>query len=163
MQIMVEGLALGAFRTMHNMSQEPLLKNLLKYVIRDEARHVHYGVLALKNHFTQELTQSERNEREDWDFEVALLMRNRFLAHEVYEEWFDGMMTRRQWNEILLNSPAMLHFRKTMFDRLIPNLEFLGLMSERILPHYEKEGLLQFAGGKNASQLSENDMVADLR
>lgn len=162
MQIMVEGLALGAFRTMHNMSREPLLKDLLKYVIRDEARHVHYGVLALKEHFTKELSQAERNEREDWAFEVALLMRNRFLAHEVFDEWFGGMITRKQWNDAVTASPAMQHFRKMMFDRLIPNLEYLGLMSPRIRNHYDREGLLKFIGGKNASQLSENDMIADL-
>ena len=162
MQIMVEGLALGAFRTMHNMSKEPLLKDLLKYVIRDEARHVHYGVLALQNHIRNELSESERREREDWAFEVALLMRNRFLAHEVYEEWFEGMISRKQWNDVVTRSPAMQHFRKNMFDRLIPNLEYIGLMSPRIRGYYEREGLLQFAGGKNASELSENDMIADL-
>ena len=47
MQIMVEGLALGAFRTFYELLDEPLLKQILDYVIRDEARHVHYGVLAL--------------------------------------------------------------------------------------------------------------------
>lgn len=163
MQIMVEGLALGAFRTLHNMSQEPLLKALLKLVIRDEARHVHYGVLALRDHFRENLSPNEIREREDWCFEVALLMRNRFLAHEVYEEWFEGMISRKQWNDVMTRSPAMLHFRKTMFDRLIPNLEFIGLLSDRIRPYYEREGLLVYCGGKNASQLSENDMVADLQ
>ena len=84
MQIMVEGLALGAFGTLYKITEEPLLKELLKNVIQDEARHVHYGVLALKEHFQQELSEREQNEREDWCFEVALLMRNRFLAHKVY-------------------------------------------------------------------------------
>ena len=163
MQIMVEGLALGAFRTLHNMSAEPLLKELLKYVIRDEARHVHYGVMALKNHFTQALSETERREREDWAFEVAVLMRNRFMAHEVFEEWFEGIISRQRWNDIVLNSPAMKTFRATMFERLIPNLDFIGLMTQRIRPHYEKFGMLDFLRGKNASQLSEHDMVADLR
>lgn len=162
MQIMVEGLALGAFRTMHSMSKEPLLKDMLKYVIRDEARHVHYGVLSLQRHIKEELDESERREREDWAFEVALLMRNRFLAHEVYEEWFEGMITRQKWNELLTASPAMQHFRKTMFDRLIPNLDYIGLMSPRIRSHYDREGLTKFLGGKNAAELTEQDMVADL-
>lgn len=163
MQIMVEGLALGAFRTIHNMSQEPLLKELLKYVIKDEARHVHYGVLALKDHFTNELTDKERQEREDWAFEVAVLMKNRFMAHEIYEEWFEGVISRQQWNDIMTHSPGMREFRENMFNRLIPNLDFLGLMSPRIKPHYQAQDMLQFIGGKNASQLTERDMVADLR
>ena len=86
MQIMVEGLALGAFGTLYKLTKEPLLKELLRNVIQDEARHVHYGVLALREHVTKELSESERREREDWAFEVALLMRNRFMAYEIYEE-----------------------------------------------------------------------------
>lgn len=163
MQIMVEGLALGAFRTIHNMSREPLLKEMLRYVIKDEARHVHYGVLALKSHFTESLSERERREREDWAFEVAVLMKNRFMAHEIYEEWFEGIINRSQWNDIITQSPGMTQFRENMFNRLIPNLDFLGLMTPRIRPHYEKHHMLQFVGGKNASQLSESDMVADLR
>ena len=40
MQIMIEGLALAAFGFMHHVTQEPLLKQLLRYVMSDEARHV---------------------------------------------------------------------------------------------------------------------------
>ena len=57
MQIMVEGLALGAFGTLYKLTKEPLLKELLKMVIQDEARHVHYGVLALREHITKELSR----------------------------------------------------------------------------------------------------------
>jgi len=95
MQIMVEGLALGAFGTLYRETSEPLLKSLLQNVIQDEARHVHYGVLALRDHICEHLSDRERREREDWAFEVALLMRNRFLMHEVYEEWFEGLMSRQ--------------------------------------------------------------------
>ncbi|MGB3621774.1 ferritin-like domain-containing protein [Ketobacter sp. MCCC 1A13808] len=162
MQIMVEGLALGAFRTIHNMSEEPLLKQMLKYVIRDEARHVHYGVLALKKHFTDSLSEVERREREDWAFEVAVLMRNRFMAHEIFEEWFEGTISRQAWNQLISTSPAMLQFRRNMFCRLIPNLDFIGLMSDRIRPHYARFGMLDYLQGKNASQLTEGEMMADL-
>ena len=48
MQIMVEGLALAAFGFMHQMTNEPLLKRLLRYVMSDEARHVAFGVLSLQ-------------------------------------------------------------------------------------------------------------------
>jgi hypothetical protein len=69
MQIMVEGLALGAFGTLYKQTKEPLLKELLRMVIRDEARHVHYGVCALREHFTKHITDRERQEREDWAFD----------------------------------------------------------------------------------------------
>lgn len=161
MQIMVEGLALGAFGTLYKQTKEPLLKDLLKYVIQDEARHVHYGVLALRDHF-RELSESERREREDWTFEVALLMRNRFLAYEVYEEWFEGVMPRAKWREFVTQTPGMRQFRQTMFTRLVPNLREIGLVSSRMIPRYEKVGLLQYMGGLAADRLDGDGMIAEL-
>lgn len=159
MQIMVEGLALGAFTTFYNMTREPLLKQLLKYVIQDEARHVHYGVLALREHITKQLSEAERREREDWAFEVALLMRNRFLGRELYYDWFSSHMKLKDWDEVVLNAPSMHAFRQIMFQRLVPNLEYIGLMSDRIKPYYEKAGLTSFLGGKNATQLNAEDLL----
>ncbi len=162
MQIMVEGLALGAFGTMYNFTKEPLLKQLLKYVIQDEARHVHYGVLALREHIGRELSDAEKREREDWAFEVALLMRNRFLSHELYYEWFEGQISLKEWDEVVMSAPSMAAFRHLMFLRLIPNLEYIGLMSDRIKGHYDKAGLTSFLGGKNATQLSGDDLIRDI-
>ncbi|MEI7891971.1 MAG: ferritin-like domain-containing protein [Myxococcales bacterium] len=162
MQIMVEGLALGAFGTLYKLTKEPLLKVLLKMVIQDEARHVHYGVLALRDHINKELDESERREREDWAFEVSLLMRNRFMLYEVYEEWFEGRMPRDKWREFVTNSPGMREFRQVMFSRLVPNLRAIGLMTPRILPHYERVGLMQYFGGDAADKLSGEQLISDL-
>jgi hypothetical protein len=162
MQIMVEGLALGAFGSLYKLTKEPLLKSLLKMVIMDEARHVHYGVLALREHFNQHLTPKERNEREDWAFEVALLMRNRFMAYEVYDEWFDGTLSRAQWREVVTGSPGFEEFRHVMFSRLVPNLREIGLLTDRIKPHYDAVGLLKYMGLKAADQLTGDEMLAEL-
>ncbi len=162
MQVMIEGLALGAFGMLYKLTAEPLLKNLLKYVIQDEARHVHYGVLALKEHYRSSLSEKEIHERQDWAFEVARLMRNRFMAHEVYEERFQGMMSRKAWNAAVLSSPGMSEFRHTMFERLVPNLRYIGLLDDRMTAHYRDAGLLRYAGGKNATELSFEEMMSDL-
>jgi len=161
MQIMIEGLALGAFKTIFQQTTEPLLKQMLKMVIQDEARHVHYGVLALRDHLTKNISERERREREDWVYEVALLMRNRFLMREIYEEWFSHKFSLKQWDEAIYLSPSMQKFRTLMFERLIPNLEYIGLMSDRIKEHYDKAGLTHFLGGKNATQLREEDLTAE--
>ena len=159
MQIMIEGLALGAFSMMYQSTREPLLKELLRYVIQDEARHVHYGVLALKRHFA-ELSPGELREREDWTFEVACLMRDRFLAHEIHDEWFGGRIKRADWDRIISSSPFMQDFRQIMFKRLVPNLEYIGIFSPRIREHYDKVGLTRYAGGRNASELTAEDLLA---
>jgi hypothetical protein len=161
MQIMVEGLALGAFGTMYKQTREPLIKQMLKLVIQDEARHVHYGILALRDHI-RGLSESERREREDWTFEVALLMRNRLIAHEVYEEWFEGTMKRADWVAFVTRTPGMHRFRQTMFTRLVPNLREIGLVSPRMLPRYEKVGLLEYMGGLSGDRLDGPAMIAEL-
>jgi hypothetical protein len=159
MQIMIEGLALGAFGTIRQVTKEPLLKDVLKYVITDEARHVHYGVLALRHYYVTEGNASR--EREDWAFEISLLFRNRFLAHEFYDEFYGHVMTRREWDALVLGSPLMLFFRKTMFRRILPNLKRIGLLSDRIRPHYAQIGLLEFEHGKAAPELTAQELLDD--
>ena len=83
MQIMVEGLALAAFGFMHQMTTEPLLKQLLRYVMSDEARHVAFGVLSLQEYYDGARRDAEIRERQEFAFEAAVRMRDRFLQQEV--------------------------------------------------------------------------------
>lgn len=161
MQIMIEGLALGAFGTLHALTKEPLLKELLARVIQDEARHVHFGVVALRDHFTKELSERERREREDWAFEIAMLMKNRFLAHEVYDEWFRGRLSRKDWNTFIGRAPGMEYFRMTMFSRMVPNLREIGLLTERVKPRYEQVGLSRYFEGRAADTITAEDMLSE--
>src|SRR5271155_2995955 len=84
MQIMVEGLALAAFGFMRQMTTEPLLKELLRYVMSDEARHVAFGVLSLQEYYAG-LSQAELRERKEFAFEAAVRMRDRLMLQEVWE------------------------------------------------------------------------------
>src|SRR5262249_57169734 len=84
MQIMVEGLALAAFGFMHQMTTEPLLKQMLRYVMSDEARHVAFGVLSLKEVY-EGMSAGELRERQEFAFEAAVRMRDRFLSQEVWD------------------------------------------------------------------------------
>lgn len=161
MQIMIEGLALGAFTSMRALTGEPLMKEMLKLVITDEARHVHFGVLALGEFYRSEMTERERRDREDWAFEMSLLLRNRFLLHEIYDEFYAHKMRRSQWNRLVMHSDMMGIFRKTMFKRIIPNLKRIGLLSDRIRPHYAQLGLLAFENGKSAPELTAEDLLND--
>ena len=85
MQVMVEGLALAAFGFMHQMTEEPLLKQLLRYVMSDEARHVAFGVLSLKEVYDG-MTDAEMKDRQEFAYEAAVRMRDRFLSQEVWEQ-----------------------------------------------------------------------------
>jgi len=160
MQILIEGLALGAFGTLRSATQEPLLRDLLKYVITDEARHVTFGVLALREHYTTQVEEKERRDREDWAFEMSLLMRNRFLAHEFYDEYYGHVMSRAAWDRTILESEYMDRFRRTMFRRIVPNLKRIGLLTPRIRPHYEAIGLLEWENDPAAPELSKDALLA---
>ena len=82
MQILVEGLAMAAFANMYQLAQEPLLKELVHYVMKDESRHVAFGVISLKGYYL-DMPENERRDREDFVIEACELMRDRLLAEEV--------------------------------------------------------------------------------
>lgn len=125
MQIMVEGLALAAFGFMHQMTSEPLLKKLLRYVMSDEARHVAFGVLSLKEVY-EEMTSKELRERQEFAYEAAVRMRDRFLMQEVWERQGVGARDMVVWQ--LQQSNSDDEFTPMLFSKIVPNLKKLGLL-----------------------------------
>ena len=124
MQIMVEGLALAAFGFIHMLTTEPLLKQLLRYVMSDEARHVAFGVLSLQDYYRQ-LTAAELKERQEFAFEAAVRMRDRFLQQEV----FDRMgVPVKDAIELVLQAPDRAAFQALLFSKIVPNCKKLGLL-----------------------------------
>ena len=141
MQIMVEGLALAAFGMMHLMNpHERLLHQITNYVIRDEARHVAFGVLSLEEVY-RDMTATELREREELVIEAALLMRDRLLMHEVWERLGYDVDAWVQWT---LTTPFMAGFRQILFSKIVPNLKRLGLLTPRVRDAFERIGVLQF-------------------
>ena len=124
MQIMVEGLALAAFGFMHAMTTEPLLQKLLRYVMSDEARHVAFGVLSLQEYYA-ELSQPEIRERQEFAFEAAVRMRDRFLQQEVWERM--GVPVE-QAVQVVMDSPEQALFQQMLFSKIVPNCKKLGLI-----------------------------------
>jgi hypothetical protein len=126
MQIMVEGLALAAFGFMHMLTTEPLLKQLLRYVMSDEARHVAFGVLSLKE-FYAGLGAQEIRERQEFAFEAAVRLRNRFMVQDVWERL--GADPKKV--VAFLNShrdPNQEVFQSMLFSKIVPNAKKLGLL-----------------------------------
>ncbi|HZS36171.1 MAG TPA: ferritin-like domain-containing protein [Polyangia bacterium] len=140
MQIMVEGLALAAFNMLRENTDEPLLKKLTHYVMLDEARHVAYGVLSLKDYYN-DAKESERREREDFIYEASVLMRDRFLFDQVWEKM--GMPVE-ECKRIALESESQRMFRQMLFSKIVPAVKKMGLLSARQRERFEKLGILQF-------------------
>ena len=125
MQIMVEGLALAAFGFMQQTTEEPLLKKLLRYVMADEARHVAFGVLSLQEVY-QELTVAELRDRQEFAFEAALQMRDRFMRQEVWERI--GVDVKDMVKFTLEMPDELRIFQKMLFSKIVPNCKKLGLL-----------------------------------
>jgi hypothetical protein len=143
MQIMVEGLALAAFGFMHQLSTEPLLKQLLRYVMSDEARHVAFGVLSLKEYYA-ELSDAELKERQEFAFEAAVRMRDRFLQQEV---WDRMGLDVKEVLPLVMHAPQRQLFQQMLFSKIVPNCKKLGLLEANdgwLRTKFTELGVIQF-------------------
>ena len=126
---------------MYQAAREPLLKELFHFVRQDEARHFAFGVLSLRDTYKEMLSDAERREREDYAFEVCSVMRGRTYPKEAWEAM--GLPVdecRRVMGEAARRSQAQL----SSFTRVISALKTIGLLSERMRPHYAQIGLLKY-------------------
>src|SRR2546425_7582673 len=133
MQVLIEGLALAAFALIRDFSEEPLAKALNTYVMQDEARHVAFGRLALRDYYPQ-LTDAERAEREEFVVYACYLMRDRFLAEEVWERLG---LPLQECLDYVEHSDMLREFRKTLFSRIVPTIKDLGLFGPRVRAAFE--------------------------
>ena len=143
MQIMVEGLALAAFGFIHQLTTEPLLKQLLRYVMSDEARHVAFGVLSLQDYY-QELDSHELRERQEFAFEAAVRMRDRFLQQEVWDRM--GIPVKEAVT-LTMQAPERQMFQSMLFSKIVPNCKKLGLLDASdgwLRTKFQELGVIQF-------------------
>jgi hypothetical protein len=153
MQIMVEGLALAAFGTMHMITPDPLLKQLLRYVMSDEARHVAFGVLSLKEYYA-ELSDAELAERQLFAFEAALRMRDRLMSQEVWERMGvdpkQAILAGVRGTNDRLEDP----FQQMLFSKIVPNCKKLGLLDANhgwLRDRFSEIGVIQFEDWEDTS------------
>ena len=143
MQIMVEGLALAAFGNMQQMTNEPLLKKLLRYVMSDEARHVAFGVLSLQEIYV-EMSDKDIKERQEFAYEASVRMRDRFMSQEV---WSRMGVNPRDVVPLVLNDPTREIFQQMLFAKIVPNCKKLGLLDRNdswLRRRFEEMGVIQF-------------------
>jgi 1,2-phenylacetyl-CoA epoxidase catalytic subunit len=152
MQVIIEGLALAAFSLIRDFSEEPLAKAINTYVMQDEARHVAFGRLALRDYYPQ-LTQAERDEREEFVVEACYLMRDRFRAQEVWERL---ELDVDQCIQFVEDSEMMQEFRKMLFSRIVPTVKDIGLWGKKVQKAYADMGVLQFQD-EDPDELSAED------
>ncbi|MFZ9356013.1 MAG: ferritin-like domain-containing protein, partial [Ilumatobacteraceae bacterium] len=151
MQIMVEGLALAAFGYLHQLTNEPLLKQLLRYVMSDEARHVAFGVLSLKEVYDG-MSDKEIKERQEFAYEASIRMRDRFLQQEV---WRHMGVDPKVVVPLMVNDPGRKMFQSLLFSKIVPNCKKLGLLDRNekwLRRRFEEMGVIQFEDMENTGE-----------
>ena len=141
MQIIIEGLALAAFQMLKGLSKDPLLTQLLHYVIRDEARHVTFGINYLED-FIKTLSPEEIEDRAEFAYEACVISRERLINTIAMQKYLK--MTEDEAREFALSTSANTTFRNFLFSRIMPNLSRIGLLTDKVRPKFEALGLLEY-------------------
>ncbi|MDT7570163.1 MAG: hypothetical protein QOE05_337 [Actinomycetota bacterium] len=152
MQVLIEGLALAAFGMLRDMTTKPLPKQILSYVMQDEARHVAFGRLALKDAYA-DLTSAERDEREEFVVEACYLMRDRIRGKEV---WGVVGLDEKECDGYVDSSEFMKLFRNQLFTRIVPIVKDIGLWGPKVQQAYLDMGVLEM-GDADLDALMKND------
>jgi hypothetical protein len=166
MQIVVEGLALYSFREMRNLTTEPLLRDLLTYVARDESRHHAYGVQYIER-CVPCLSDRERADLEDFAVDAA-----KTLVDNRQQQGMLGHILQL-WGEVGIDPVALLtslqNEREELFNGasgkgmrlgpvqgfVVPTLKRLGLLSGRVATVYHEFLHANLAGplvGRNVEE-----------
>lgn len=153
MQVVIEGLALAAFGTIRDIAQNPLARMVNAYVMEDEARHVAFGRISLRDYYPH-LTQAERDEREEFLVEACYLMRGRMTdAREVYEALGLPVKECVEWAE---KSEITQLYRTLLFQRIVPIVKDIGLWGDKVQKAYTDMGVMHYAE-VDPQQLQDDD------
>ncbi|MCK7625794.1 ferritin-like domain-containing protein [Streptomyces sp. RS10V-4] len=157
MQVLIEGLALAAFGLLRDTTTKPLPRQILTYVMQDEARHVAFGRMALRDHYRQ-LTDAELREREEFVIEGCYLMRDRLRGTEVLENFG---IPHREAAELAERSEFLRLFRKLLFSRIVPCVKDIGLWGARLQRAYVDLGVLDLGDAGLDALLSRDEELAE--
>jgi len=157
MQVLIEGLALAAFGVQRELAQNPLVKQLLAYVMQDEARHVAFGRIALRDYYAG-LTSAELADREEFVVEGCYLMRDRFVMREVWEHLEFDVAECIAFTE---KSPEQQFFQKLLFTRIVPCVKDIGLWGPKVQKAYVDMGVMDAADGNLDALMADDEDVAD--
>nr|WP_202534867.1 ferritin-like domain-containing protein [Streptomyces sp. SID4923] len=157
MQVLIEGLALAAFGMIRDTTTRPLPKQILAYVMQDEARHVAFGRMALRDYYKQ-LSDAERREREEFVIEGCYLMRDRLSGVEVLENFGVGKQEAKELSE---HSEFLQLFRKLLFSRIVPCVKDIGLWGERLQKAYVDMGVLELGDSSLDLLMAQDEEIAE--
>jgi hypothetical protein len=157
MQVMIEGVALAAFSLIRDFTEHPLPRSLNAYVMKDEARHVAFGLLALQDAY-KDITEPERKEREEFVIEAAYLLRDRIVGEEL---WANMGLDVAECLEYVDQAQVMSFYRQALFSRVVPTVKRIGLWSDTIQQAFVDMGVISYAASEPAEMFANDERIAD--
>lgn len=159
MNMIIEGLALGAFHNMRRATSCPLLRSLLEGVLRDESRHVAFGNIYVGKAL-REIHPDDREDVADFAFDALMLMVRSTgqlkgqppapdptfrLVLENCEidpgDFMAGMKEARELGIEFDRPPGTIHAFK---DLMMPALARVGAITDRTREKFAAEGIRIF-------------------
>ncbi len=149
MNMIVEGLALGAFNNMYKQTDEPLLKSITFNVMRDESRHVSFGHVLLTPMIAR-MHQDEREELAQFAYDAVMILVNgqtgadpgflKVLAVSDIDpqDFAKGMQEAESLGITRELPPGQIHSLK---DLMMPALVRAGLVTKRSRELFERAGV----------------------
>ena len=142
MQMMVEGLAMGAFASFYRWGRDPLLVKLMQLTMTDEAFHHKFGKI-WADRTVPKVPAQERDQIEDWAWEVFQVLLYNLGSPEqkkhIYEavgldwEWVQGAFMEAMTDE---NIQTDMKEQENIFRVLIKTLLNAGIITERTAANY---------------------------
>ena len=142
MQMLVEGLAMGAFASMYKDGRDPLLVKLMQLVMTDEAFHHKFGKI-WADRTIPNLSAGELEQIEDWAWQVFnVLIYN--LGSPDQKAWIyreiglDPVWCQQAFMEAMTNTNMRAEMQKAsnIFRVLVKTLLKAGIITDRTRPNY---------------------------
>src|SRR5262249_33674645 len=86
-------------------------------------------------------TAAEIRERQEFTYEACVLMRDRFVARDVWQRMGLPVDACARW---ALEAPSMREFRRMLFARIVPNAKKLGLLDPWLRERVAELGIIEF-------------------
>lgn len=149
MNMIVEGLALGAFNNMYRQTDEPLLKSITFNVMRDESRHVSFGHIFLTP-LVAKMHQDDVEELAQFAFDAVSILLNGQSEIDpgfiqvletsgiALEDFQAGMQEAKELGIDMDLMPGQVH---SVNDLMLPALVRAGLVTPRTRELFEGVGM----------------------
>jgi hypothetical protein len=142
MQMLIEGLAMGAFASLHSRTDDPVLRRLVQLVMSDEAFHHRFGKI-WADRTVPKLSEEEHEKVEDWAakcFQTLLFnLVNAEQKQAIYPQFgLDWQWVRGAVMEAFTDADRrrMMTESTNIFRVLIKTLLKAGIITERTRPTY---------------------------